>query len=106
MSEGIGTLVIGLNKQWKQEINIGRHNNQTFCHIPHSRFIQMLEYKAQLVGITVIVREESYTSKASFLDLDPIPSYDPKAPRSLSSQADGRHAGCIERGAAGVSRQM
>ena len=71
--------MIGLNKQWKQEINIGRHNNQTFCHIPHSRFIQMLEYKAQLVGITVIVREESYTSKASFLDLDPIPSYDPKA---------------------------
>jgi putative transposase len=79
VSEGIGTLVIGLNKQWKQEINIGRHNNQTICHIPHSRFIQMLEYKAQLVGLTVIVREESYTSKASFLDLDPIPSYNSKA---------------------------
>jgi putative transposase len=79
VSEGIGTLVIGLNKQWKQEVNIGRHNNQTFCHIPHNRFIQMLEYKAQLVGIIVIVREESYTSQASFLDLDPIPSYDPKA---------------------------
>ena len=53
--------MIGLNKQWKQEINIGRHNNQTFCHIPHSRFIQMLQYKAQLVGITVIVlRRELY----------------------------------------------
>jgi putative transposase len=38
----------------------------------------MLQYKAQLVGITVVVREESYTSKASFLDLDDIPTYDPK----------------------------
>ena len=38
----------------------------------------MLTYKAQLVGINVLVQEESYTSKASFLDLDPIPTYDPK----------------------------
>jgi putative transposase len=37
----------------------------------------MLTYKAELVGITVEVTEESYTSKASFLDLDPIPTYKP-----------------------------
>ena len=77
VGEGIGTLVIGLNKGWKQEVEMGRHNNQTFVQIPHGRLIEMLQYKAQLVGITVIVREESYTSKASFLDLDPIPTYDP-----------------------------
>ena len=35
----------------------------------------MLCYKAKLVGIQVIITEESYTSKASFLDLDPIPTY-------------------------------
>jgi putative transposase len=75
--EGIGTLVIGLNRQWKQEVNLGRRNNQSFVQIPHSRFIEMLEYKAKLVGIRVIVREESYTSKASFLDRDAIPTYDP-----------------------------
>ena len=78
VEEGIGTLVIGLNKQWKQEVEMGRRNNQSFVQIPHSRFIQMVQYKAQLVGLTVIVREESYTSKASFLDLDAIPTYDPK----------------------------
>ena len=78
VEEGIGTLVIGLNKQWKQEVEMGRRNNQSFVQIPHSRFIQMVQYKAQLVGITVIVREESYTSQASFLDLDAIPIYDPK----------------------------
>src|SRR5205085_12144728 len=76
VAEGIGTLVIGLNRQWKQEVSLGRRNNQSFVQLPHSRFIEMLEYKAQLVGIRVIVREESYTSKASFLDRDEIPTYD------------------------------
>ena len=69
VEEGIGTLVIGLNKLWKQEVELGKRNNQLFVQIPHCRFIQMLAYKAQLVGIRVIIREESYTSQASFLDL-------------------------------------
>ncbi|BCL79589.1 transposase [Ktedonobacteria bacterium brp13] len=78
VAEGIGTLVIGLNKMWKQGVEMGKRNNQTFVSIPHHRFIEMLRYKAQLVGVIVVVREESYTSKASFLDLDEIPNYDPK----------------------------
>jgi putative transposase len=71
----IGTLVIGKNDGWKQESNIGKRNNQNFVFIPHERFIHQLKYKAELAGITVIVTEESYTSKASFLDLDIIPTY-------------------------------
>jgi transposase len=61
----------------RQEANIGRRTNQNFVRIPHARFIDMLTYKAALVGIAVEVTGESYTSKASFLDLDPIPSYNP-----------------------------
>nr|WP_223300822.1 RNA-guided endonuclease TnpB family protein [Oscillatoria nigro-viridis] len=71
----IGTLVIGQNAQWKTDINLGKQTNQNFVSIPHSRLIEMLEYKARLVGITVIVQEESYTSRSSFLGLDPIPVY-------------------------------
>ena len=71
----IGTLVIGKNDNWKQNINIGKRNNQNFVQIPYNKFIQQLTYKAQLVGIKVIITEESYTSKASFLDLDTIPTY-------------------------------
>ena len=71
----IGTLVIGKNPLWKQEANMGKRNNQNFVQVPHARFISMLQYKAELVGIQVIVGEESFTSKASFLDLDPIPTY-------------------------------
>ena len=71
----IGTLVIGNNKEWKQNINIGKTNNQNFVQLPHYKFIQQLTYKAELAGIKVIVNEESYTSRASFLDLDDIPTY-------------------------------
>jgi putative transposase len=73
VQEGIGTLVIGKNDGWKQQIEIGKRNNQNFVQIPHARFISMLTYKAELVGITVLIAEESYTSKASFLDRDPLP---------------------------------
>ena len=76
VAEGIGILIIGKNIGWKQEVEMGSRNNQNFVQIPHARFIEMLTYKAKLVGIQVIVTEESYTSKASFLDLDPIPVYD------------------------------
>jgi putative transposase len=59
-------------------VELGRKNNQTFVQIPHARFIDILTYKAKLVGIDVVIVEESYTSKASFLDLDALPTYDPK----------------------------
>ena len=75
VEEGIGTLVIGKTPLWKQEVQMGKRTNQQFVQLPHARFIDQLIYKAQLVGIQVILQEESYTSKASFLDSDPIPTY-------------------------------
>ena len=75
IAKQIGTLVIGKNAQWKTEMDLGKPTNQNFVSIPHARLIEMLEYKARLVGIKVIVQEESYTSRANFLGLDPIPVY-------------------------------
>ncbi len=77
VKQGVGTIIIGKNPLWKQEAGMGKRNNQNFVAIPHARFIDMLTYKAELVGIQVEIQEESYTSKASFLDLDPIPTYKP-----------------------------
>ncbi len=75
VAEGIGTLVIGRNVGWKQEINLGKRTNQNFVQVPHARLIQMLTYKAEQKGIRVVLTEESYTSKACFLDRDPLPTY-------------------------------
>ena len=76
VKEQIGTLVIGKNKNWKQEINIGSRNNQNFVSIPHARFVDMLKYKAELQGIQVYTTKEGYTSKCSFLDLEPIEKHE------------------------------
>ncbi len=88
VEEGISTLVLGKNPLWKQEVNLGKKNNQQFVQLPHARFLDLLTYKAHLVGITVLLQEESYTSKASFLDRDPIPVYDPK--RTEKPQFSGK----------------
>lgn len=75
---GIGKLIIGNNSGWKQSVNLGKSVNQSFTAIPHHRLIEMLIYKGEMLGIKVIVREESYTSRASFLSLDTIPNYGEK----------------------------
>lgn len=72
VSKNVSTLVVGKNKNWKQDINIGKKNNQNFVNIPHARFIEMIKYKCELKGISVILTEESYTSKCSFVDSEKI----------------------------------
>ena len=75
VKEGISTLVIGHNKNWKNKINIGKVNNQNFVSIPFNKVIDIIKYKAEDLGIKCIEQEESYTSKASFLDNDNIPTF-------------------------------
>lgn len=72
VSNNITNLIIGYNPGWKQEINLGRRNNQNFVLIPFAKFIDMLVYKSKLAGISVTIQEESYTSKCSFLDMETI----------------------------------
>jgi putative transposase len=81
----IGTIVIGYNPEWKQEIELGKRNNQQFVQIPFVKLIQQIEYKAKMVGIQVITHEESYTSKCSFLDNESIEKHDPYAGKRLRS---------------------
>lgn len=71
----IDTLVIGKNKKWKAESNMGKKNNQNWVSIPHNMLVKQIEYKCEDIGIEVLRQEESYTSKASFLDNDEIPVY-------------------------------
>ena len=75
VKEGISTLVIGHNKGWKDKINIGKVNNQNFVSVPFSKIIDIIKYKAEDLGIKCIEQEESYTSKASFIDNDNIPTF-------------------------------
>ena len=78
IQENVCMVYMGHNDGSKQNINIGRVNNQNFVTIPIMILIQMLTYKLEAVGIQLVLTEESYTSKASALDFDDIPTYDPK----------------------------
>src|SRR4030042_5251274 len=68
----ISNIVIGKNTNWKQEISLGRVNNQKFVQIPFEKLIQQIQYKSEEVGIKVILQEESYTSKCDSLGLEEI----------------------------------
>ena len=72
VSQNINTIIIGNNKNWKQNVNIGKRNNQNFINIPHTTLINMITYKCEKMGINVVVSNESYTSKCSFLDNEKI----------------------------------
>jgi len=72
----IHIIIIGYNKEWKTEVNLGRKNNKTFYGLPHSTFINHIHYKAKMMGIKVIIQEESYTSKCDALAFEPIQKQD------------------------------
>lgn len=74
----IGTLVVGYNKDFQQDSNMGKQNNQNFVNIPYGRLLNKLSYLCELNCMTIVIQEESYTSKASFWDKDEIPVYDPE----------------------------
>ena len=72
LESGISNIVLGYNLEWKQGINLGKKTNQNFVQIPFATLINQIQYKAKLVGITVTLNEESYTSKCSALDLEEV----------------------------------
>jgi putative transposase len=63
LTNNFTSIVIGYNSLWKQHCNLGKRINQSFVQIPFFNLVRMLEYKAKLVGITVIRVSEAYTSQ-------------------------------------------
>ena len=110
VSNNISKIVIGYNQNWKQEINIGKVNNQHFVSIPFARLVSMIQYKAQLQGIEVILTEESYTSKCSFLDNESLKKQDSylgkRVKRGLFRSAGGKTINADVNGACNILRKV
>lgn len=75
LDNDVQNVVIGWNESFKHKSRMSRRNNQNFVGLPHAYLRDMLTRKCEEVGISVLIQEESYTSKASFLDGDDIPVY-------------------------------
>lgn len=112
----IGKLVCGYNVTFQRGSNIGRVNNQNFVSIPFGKIREKFQYLCRLYGIEYIEQEESYTSKASFLDGDELPVYNADNPqeyefsgrrikRGMYRSADGRLINADLNGALNILRK-
>ena len=86
VSKDIGTIVVGYNKEWKQDTNLGKVNNQNFVNIPFYRLINLLAYKCRLKGIRFQTITEEYTSKCSFVDNEEIKKHQSYSGRRISRE--------------------
>ena len=113
---GIGTLVVGWNQGFKSNANIGRVNNQKFVQMPLGKVKDRLKQLCDLHGIRFQETEESYTSKASYLDGDSLPVYGSKPDgwkasgkrikRGLYRSANGSVVNADLNGAANILRKV
>ena len=83
LTHDIGTIVFGWNKGQKQDANMGKKTNQKFVAIPTARLKERIKQLCELYDIQFIEQEESYTSKASFVDGDSIPTHGEKPERRM-----------------------
>lgn len=77
INSNIGTLIVGYNKDFKRNISLSKRINQSFTQISFGDLLKQLKALCETYNIIYKEQEESYTSKASFLDLDEIPVYNP-----------------------------
>lgn len=78
----ISKVVVGYNPDLKQGLNLGKRNNQNFAQIPIFTLNCKLQSLCERYGIEVAQQEESYTSKASSLDGDVVPTWNADNPRT------------------------
>ena len=116
IANNIGTLICGYNPDFKRNINLGRKINQQFTQISFGALRRQLQNLCERYGMNYIEQEESYTSKASFLDLDDLPIYDAEKPytgtfsgkrikRGLYRSKSGRLINADVNGAANILRK-
>jgi len=110
LESGISNIVVGYNAEWKQNVQLGSKNNQNFVQIPFLTLINQLEYKAALLGITVVRNEESYTSKCSAMDLEPVEKHDTycgeRVKRGMFKSSTGQSINADLNGAINILRKV
>jgi putative transposase len=116
LENGIGTIVFGWNEGQRQNIKLGSKTNQKFVQIPTARLKDRISQLCEQFGLRFEVTEESYTSKASFLDSDLLPTFGAKpegwqesgkrVKRGLYRSADGTKINADCNGSANILRKV
>lgn len=110
IDNNIGSLVVGLNKGWKNGVNLGKRINQKFVEIPFSKLVEKISYKCKLVGIDFQVHEESYTSKVDHLAFEKLGKHDvylgKRKKRGLFQSSIGKLINADINGTIGIGRKV
>ena len=93
IQHNIGTIVVGYNKGFKQNVRLGSKNNQNFVQIPLYQLRSLLSNLCDRYGMQYIEVEESYTSKSSFIDNDELPNWNPEQPYTKPFSGNRIHRG-------------
>ena len=109
-------IIFGWNKGQKDGANMGAKTNQKFVQIPTGRLKERIAQLAEQYGIKFVEMEESYTSKASFVDLDVLPKIGEKpdgwqesgkrVKRGLYRTANNQYINADCNGAANIIRKV
>ena len=106
----IGTLAVGYNVGWKNGTDMGKVNNQKFTQIPFARLVSYLRYKCELVGISFVTNEESYTSKCDALAFESVGKHDvylgKRTKRGLFQSSVGKLINADQNGALNILRKV
>lgn len=106
----IGKVICGYNETWKQNINIGKVNNQNFMNIPYFILKRKLENKCIENEIEFILTEESYTSKCSFLDSEELCKHEEylgkRIKRGLYCSSEGKLINADVNGGCNIIRKV
>ncbi|BCU11363.1 RNA-guided endonuclease InsQ/TnpB family protein [Microcystis aeruginosa] len=104
------------NKDQKEEGNLGKKNHQSFVSIATAKLKKRMRQLCEQCGIKFIETEESYTSKASFLDNDSLPKFVEKpegwqpsgkrTKRGLYRTAQNQYINADANGAANIIRKV
>jgi putative transposase len=97
LDNNLGTVVFGWNKGMKDgalrlnraAANMGAKTNQKFVQIPTGRLKDRIAQLCEQYGIRFVETEESYTSKASFVELDVLPTFGNWAGDPTSEKPEG-----------------
>lgn len=105
----IGKIIWGDFPNIKQNIELGKNNNQNFVGIPYYRFKQKLSSLCEHYGIIADSIDESYTSRCSFLDNESIEKHESylgkRIKRGLFKAANDTIVNADVNGAANILRK-
>jgi len=88
LQNDIHIIILGYNQGMKQNIDLGKKSNQKITNIPFYKLKEQLIYRCEEKNIKLIMQEESYTSKANFINNDYIFTYDKNALRTIKNKVE------------------